>query len=254
MRAAEGGAHENGGRHISGSERLLCGHQLEEEAKELVARALAHERGQVDFIRITIDRVDKRRLQFVTALHAAASQHDSIDKAKAAAKTYLVQAGVHKGAAEKAIALLSASEDYPGAYIMNAQTGAIMNPCGKAVRVSRMDWKEGEFVKWCGTYGYRPSLRLQEAVALASKTAASSFTVAELCWSDDLRYLTGYVASRSTGYIRLSPLKKEGSPTGGRVFFVTEETDMNQYIHFLSEVPVMIRKEGKMNEPHHLST
>ena len=40
MRAAQGGAHENGGRHISGAERLIPRELLLETTQAMVQRAL----------------------------------------------------------------------------------------------------------------------------------------------------------------------------------------------------------------------
>jgi len=111
--------------------------------------------------------------------------------------------------------------------------------------VSHVDWAKNEFAKWCRHHQTVQSTRIQEAVALASKTAGSTATVAELCWSDDPGYVAGYIAAQSIGYIRLSPLKKKGSLSGGRVFFVQDDVDLTEYIHFLSKVPSIIQMEVK---------
>ena len=58
MRSAKGGAHENGGHHISGAERILSKEELAQTASELVTRALTHSKGCADFIRITIDAIE----------------------------------------------------------------------------------------------------------------------------------------------------------------------------------------------------
>ena len=57
MRAAQGGAHENGGRHISGAERLIPPELLLDTTQAMVQRALEHSRGNADFIRLTIEAV-----------------------------------------------------------------------------------------------------------------------------------------------------------------------------------------------------
>ena len=48
MRSAKGGAHENGGHHISGAERILSKEELAQTASELVTRALTHSKGCAD--------------------------------------------------------------------------------------------------------------------------------------------------------------------------------------------------------------
>ena len=57
MRAAEGGAHELGGKHISGGERLGNKSQLEKITAELLAKACNHSRGNADFIQLIIEQV-----------------------------------------------------------------------------------------------------------------------------------------------------------------------------------------------------
>jgi 6-carboxyhexanoate--CoA ligase len=40
------------------------------------------------------------------------------------------------------------------------------------------------------------SQRVKEAPVLATKVSAHPATIAELCWSDDPEYITGYVTSK----------------------------------------------------------
>ena len=57
MRAAQGGAHEKGGRHISGAERILSEPGLEKTVLGMLDRARTHQRGKADFISIRIEEV-----------------------------------------------------------------------------------------------------------------------------------------------------------------------------------------------------
>ena len=57
MRSAKGGAHEYGGHHISGAERLITKQDLQKITETLIKRALNHEKGRADFIRLTIEEV-----------------------------------------------------------------------------------------------------------------------------------------------------------------------------------------------------
>ena len=58
----------------------------------------------------------------------------------------------------------------------------------------------------------------QEAIVLASKVISAPHIIAELCMSDDPDYVTGYIATRSKGYMRITKLKPMGCPDGGRIF------------------------------------
>ena len=68
MRAAQGGPHENGGRHISGAERILAKDELAGTAGELVSRALHHSKGEADFIRITVDAIPPESIRYIPCL------------------------------------------------------------------------------------------------------------------------------------------------------------------------------------------
>ena len=68
MRAAEGGAHELGGKHISGGERLGNKSQLEKITAELLAKACNHSRGNADFIQLIVEKVPSEQLQLIPPL------------------------------------------------------------------------------------------------------------------------------------------------------------------------------------------
>ena len=55
MRSAQGGAHETGGRHISGAERIVSYDRVKEMTNRMLERAFSHTRGQADFINIIVD-------------------------------------------------------------------------------------------------------------------------------------------------------------------------------------------------------
>lgn len=82
---------------------------------------------------------------------------------------------------------------------------------------------------------------------LASKVAGADDIIAELCWSDDPDYVTGYVASSKFGYKRIPVMKEMGSPVGGRIFFVKEGTDLNSLCSYLQEQAVLISLGGEEN-------
>lgn len=240
MRAAEGSAHELGGKHISGGERLGNKSQLEAIAAELLEKASNHSRGSADFIQITVEKVPSEQLQYIPPLETSTNQLQSVQEAHRKAKELLAAEGISKRAIDYAFALLSKERNLRGAAILNCETGERLDHRGlKGVRVSRMDWVDlGQGIS---------SDRVREALAIATKVAHSPFTVAELCWSDDPDYITGYVSSKKQGYVRISPLKNSGCESGGRVFFVTQDVDLDSYMDYLERKPVFIQ-EGGLNE------
>ena len=111
----------------------------------------------------------------------------------------------------------------------------------RGVRASKMDCVNSrgydEYMQARGLTGDH----VREALVLASKVAGAEGMVAELCWSDDPYYVTGYVASPLYGYRRIPVMKERGSGIGGRVFFVRPGTDMKELINYLEEQVVMIQ-------------
>lgn len=249
MRAAQGGAHENGGRHISGAERLVAADEISRTALDMVERAISHSRGQADFINIQIDLVEAEQIKRVPLLPIRTLAVDNYQQGRYAALGQLEAAGVSETAARKGMEQLLALDDsLRGAMLVCAETGRRMDDSGRrGIRVSRMDSSD--------TVGYRQFLAEQglggaharEAMLLAAKVISAPGVVAELCWSDDPDYTAGYVAF-SQGYTRVTHLKELGSPHGGRVFFIKPDTQLAQLEQYLQSQPVLVEMQGAKDE------
>jgi 6-carboxyhexanoate--CoA ligase len=228
MRAAEGGPHEQGGAHISGGERLVAAEAIEETVQSLVRRALTHEKGRPDFLNVTVEFVPAQDVRELTALPVHRRAADDIEAGHRAAVELLAEAGIATDVAERAVQLV-ANGPAPdggamrGAIVMNADTGErLESDPARGVRVAKIDWHPEALAMWRDAVRQAgiANERIQEALALATKVIATESTVAELCWSDDPGYVSGYVAAPQLGYVRIPHLKPLGSPLGGRVFFV----------------------------------
>ncbi len=242
MRAAQGGAHEAGGKHISGAERLVSPELLTSTAAAMLRRALSHSRGTADFINFTVETVADADVQEADCLSITSVQVPSVAAGRAAAVTALVQAGIKPAAAAAGLERLAGlTGSLRGAMLVDAQTGArLADRSDRGVRVSRMDIAdEQRYLHWLQRQGYN-SIHIREAVVLASKVMSAPGVLAELCWSDDPEYTAGYVAAAGT-YTRFTQLKPYGSSIGGRIFFIRENTDLQQLIKYLECQPVLIR-------------
>ena len=241
MRAAEGGAHERGGRHISGAERLVKSEDMERTALAMIRRALSHPRGQADFINLRIEWVAE---DVVTApvLPISVRPAANVAAARQEAVAELVAAGVPEQAARRGLQqLMMQRTAMRGAMLLSIADGARTDETGqRGVRVSRMD-KDGDpaFEAYLQAQGMQND-HAPEALVLASKVASCPGVVAELCWSDDPGYTTGYVASKQRGYCRIPCLKEAGSDQGGRVFFLTETAELETVCRYLEETPVKV--------------
>ena len=77
---------------------------------------------------------------------------------------------------------------------------------------------------------------------LATKVAHHPNIVAELCISDDPDYVTGYIAAKEIGYVRITTLKPLGSSDGGRVFlFRGNQAELADCIDYLQHPKVLVQ-------------
>lgn len=241
MRSAQGGAHEVGGRHISGAERIVSQDRIEQTANAMLGRAFSHTRGEADFINIVVEKIKDEMVQEIPLLLVATRVTSDVAMGRQIAKNSLVAAGVTLLAAQKGMAaLLALTDSMRGAMLICSATGRRLDDAKvRGVRVSRMDIGDEEGFRRMLAERGMDNTHVQEALVLASKVAATPNIIAELCWSDDPEYTTGYVASPS-GYIRIPHCKPLGSLLGGRVFFVKAERDLGSIIDYLENQPVIV--------------
>lgn len=243
MRSAQGGAHEEGGRHISGAERILPEEQLDYTVLTMLHRAREHERGCADFISLKVEEVKPKDIVYKPLLSFSTCQATTAQEGRQMAVAELERAGVVPAAALKGMQMLeSLTDSMRGAMVVNCETGERMDTLGeRGVRASKMDCVNSrgydEYLQQRGLTGDH----VREALVLASKVAGADGMVAELCWSDDPYYVTGYVASPLYGYRRIPVMKERGNGVGGRVFFVRPGTDVKKLIDYLEDQVVMIK-------------
>lgn len=242
MRSAQGGAHEVGGRHISGAERIVSKGRIQETTNAMLARAFSHTRGKADFINIVVENIEDERVQEVPLLPVYTRIGRDVVMGRQIAEESLLESGVTLQAVQNGMAaLLALTDSMRGAMLVCAVTGQRLDDTGmRGVRVSRMDIDhEEEFHEILEGKGMN-NTHVQEALVLASKVVTAPNLIAELCWSDDPEYTTGYVAS-SAGYIRIPHCKPLGSLLGGRVFFVKPEGDLESIVDYLANQPVIVK-------------
>lgn len=242
MRASEMESHENGGKHISGGELLSTYNDLRISVNTLLEKALNHPRGKPDFFHIQCEIVNQP-IKLVNPLTVQTNEVTTVKEGQELARYLLKKTGVSKDIIEKAYKQIP---EYAvrGAILIDIQTGErIDGRTDKGVRVSRMDWQTEDFEKWAKSKAVPTNPRLKEALALATKVCNHKLTIAELCWSDDPNYITGYVASKNIGYQRITQLKHYGDDRGCRIFFVDRLSNINTYISYLEEQPIIVQWE-----------
>lgn len=233
MRGAEGGPHEEGGRHISGAERIVDEGDLQSVASALIHRALHHSKGKSDFINIRIDAIHDEDIMYVDCIAIEEHKSESVQESHELAKD-LLQSVVNYKAVEQAFTELGQLPgNMRGAILLDANTGVRLDQDHmRGVRVSHMDE--------CGTEIRPMNVHMREALVLATKVQSCPGIVGELCWSDDPDYTVGYVACNGV-YHRIPNMKDMGNPIGGRVFFVDINRPIHEIVDYLENITVLVR-------------
>ena len=238
-----------GPRHISGAERIVNKDKVDKTTLAMIERAFAHERGQADFINIKIEVVAPEKIVQVSQLPVYTLSAKDRQQAEQVALATLQEAGICQAAAQKGWAALKALADsMHGAMILSALTGERLDDMGaRGVRVSSMDVMDADGYETRLAGHGLTDIHVREALVLASKVQAAPGVLAELCWSDDPSYTTGYVADHK-GYYRVPNIKEAGVAIGGRAFFVSPQTDISELVHYLQSQPVLVRQQLPVEE------
>ncbi|MGG1247371.1 6-carboxyhexanoate--CoA ligase [Bacillus spizizenii] len=243
MRASMNGSHEDGGKHISGGERLIPFHEMKRTVNFLLEKGLSHSRGKPDFMQIQFEEVHEP-IKTIQPLPVYTNEVSSPKEGQKLARLLLEREGISREVIEKAYQQIHSWSGVRGAVLFDIHSGKRIDQTkGKGVRVSRMDWPDANFEKWALRYHMPAHSRIKEALALATKASRYPAAVAELCWSDDPDYITGYVAGKKMGYQRITAMKEYGSEEGSRIFFINSSEDVNTYIHDLEKQPILIEWE-----------
>lgn len=246
MRSSLGSKNGIGGKHISGAERIACEGDVEKIVLEMLNRARTHGRGKADFINLKIQEIERKNIIHIPILNIYSKKSQSKTEGRKLAFDELIKIGVSEIAAKKGFELLeNLSDSMRGAMILDAKTGERLDIFenqdeNRGVRCSNMDVSDKKSYEEKLSSLNLSGEHAREALVLASKVASACGTVAELCWSDDPDYVTGYVGSKKFGYCRISVMKDLGDYVGGRIFFVESNTNIKSYIEYLQNQVVLV--------------
>jgi 6-carboxyhexanoate--CoA ligase len=194
-------------------------------------------------MQIQLELIDKP-ITKCEPLQVGTIEVESVEEGQLIARNLLEKAGVPRESIEKAYQQMKECSGLRGAILFDINSGKRVDDRNdKGVRVSRMDWLTTNYEKWATYFNMPVSQRVKEALVLATKVNRHPVTVAELCWSDDPEYITGYVASKELGYQRITKLKTYGDEHGCRIFFVNGLSDLDSYINYLGKEPLFVQWE-----------
>ncbi len=221
--------------HISGAERIVSREAVEAVCSAMARRALTHSKGDPDFINIKIERVCEKDIQILKALPVTRVDVDSWQQGLDKAFELIDKAAELKDFRKKLPELLRETFPMRGAMLYDIATGERLEPDhNRGVRATYMDALRSSDVD-------SQKNHFNEAIVLATKVANAPGMVAELCISDDPEYVTGYVASKELGYVRIMKMKEMGDENGGRIFlFDSRRATAEECIEYLQKKKVLV--------------
>lgn len=226
--------------HVSGAEKILPQQELPQQMEALLSRALHHAKGKADFINLKIEAISSESLQYIEALPI--STHEAATPAEGRQFMYqiMTELGLTPDKCQKILELFQATYGMRGAMLLDVDTLERLEPDQqRGIRATYMDsiTPKGEAKAICDGKNH-----FQEALVLASKVLSAPNIIGELCMSDDPDYITGYIATRDKGYIRITQLKEMGCPDGGRIFLYRgPKSQVNDCIKYLQEQRVLVK-------------
>lgn len=222
------------GEHVSGAERIVEKSSLDKTVIELLNRPKDY-----DFININVEL-----LKDVFFIDKALKIESFEFKTVKEAKTKLIQileSYVKKDILSKALTLLeNRTKNIRGAHLLDIELGELLEQDrDRGVRTVKIDWEDREGIKSILLKnGFTE--RTVDALAIATKNIECG-VLAEICWSDDPNYVSGYVTvSNTKTYYRLTPLKEKGDPFGGRVYFISRK-NLDKVVSCLENKAFLIR-------------
>ena len=219
--------------HISGAEHMVAASEVPELARDLVLRAQNHSKGVPDFINIKVEEVEEASCLRLKALSVRSLSCETAQEGLALARDLLRKAGVADP--DAVVRLMPKAGKLRGAMVLDADTLERLEPDReRGVRATNMGRAEN-------TQKGTTKNHYAEALVLATKVANAPHIVAEICISDDPDYVTGYVASKSLGYVRILRMKELGSSEGGRIFLYRgPREELSATLEFIERKPVLV--------------
>lgn len=212
--------------HISGAETICEFENLEKTIKKYFNKGFYHENGSIDFLNLKIEKITKP-IQNLETLTIIQNQNASMED-------LANNSGVSDKALKNGFKYIENDISYTGAIVLSAKTGERLDSTeNRGIRVTNFAFKDRNKINDI-------SERVKDALSIATCINSFNNVKGELCVSDDLNYTTGYYASPTLGYNRVFNIKKKNTRQGGRIIFVDEKIDLNNYIVFLEEIPKQI--------------
>ncbi len=228
-------------KHISGAEKIISESDMHACVNSLLTRARNHAKGKPDFISLKIEEIEETDITYLDPLKVSCLDVKTAQEGLQKASELLEK--INTKHADKIMQFLQEAYALRGAILLDVDTlERLESNRQRGVRATYMDSVHSDFLD--------PSKNhFREALILATKVANAPNIIGEICISDDPDYVTGYVASRELGYVRITKMKALGSELGGRIFLYRgDRKDVSKTIEYLEHQCVLINCNGRTGD------
>lgn len=228
-------------KHISGAENIIEENELEEAVKLLLQRALKHDKGKSNLINLKIEKIEEH-IEVIDPLKITTIKCKSIDEGKEILSKVLETLEIEKFS-KKIINMLYEIKDMRGAILLDIKSmNRLEKDRRRGIRATYMDLENRNLDELDKRSSYGSAFI--DALVLSSKVLNSPYIIGELCLSDDPNYTTGYISTKKLGYIRITNLKNEGIPYGGRIFLYDSSIDnVELCIDYLEKKKIIVKND-----------
>ena len=235
--------------HVSGAESIVKEKDLECAVNLLIKRAMNHSKGKSDFINIKIEEIKKEEVRYLQPLEVTKVEVKSPKEGFEIVQHMLKKLDIVEENISKIIDLFNENCNMRGAMLVVINTIQRLEPDKiRGIRATYMDFEDFKINHLNKNTEYNS--HFIEALALSTKVVNCTNIIGEICFSDDLDYVAGYIASKKYGYIRISQLKERGDFRGGRIFLYDSTLDKNytvkDCINYMENKKLIIKNNIKI--------
>ena len=221
-------------KHCAGAERMVDETHILSVATSLLERGINRGEEIPDFVQLKIEKINRSDVIELEALPVRTIEVPDADAGIAELKKILEAMQLRH--VHALVELLQSPQNMRGAILLDVDTLERLEPNQeRGVRVTYMDTDSIEADSAIKNH-------FREALVLATKVASAPNIAGEICISDDPEYVTGYVASKAIGYVRITRLKELGFPFGKRIFLYRgEKSEVAKCIEYLENQKVLVK-------------
>lgn len=223
-------------KHISGADKIVSEGSIGVYLEALLNRALYHAKGKANFINFKIENLNKDDILYLDSLPVSTVHVENYQEGLTRIAIILEKMNI--GNAKEIVEKLHETNNMRGAILLDVDTLERLEPDQeRGIRATYMDADDSFLPE-----NKEVKNHYHEAIVLATKVAYAPNIIGEICISDDPDYVTGYVASKETGYVRITKLKELGSQDGGRIFLYRGGvSEVQSCIDYLEKRKVLVK-------------